>query len=70
MDDGRYSLPGMDRNGVGPDETFTCPFCGGRGRIATFTLDGDELYQALCDSCGAPSYFAETREQALSAWMK
>lgn len=52
-----------------PEETFTCPFCGGRARIAEFCLDGDTLYQALCDSCGAPSYFSETREGAKSAWM-
>ena len=52
-----------------PEETFPCPFCGKPARIAAFCLDGDELYQALCDSCGAPSYFSETREGAKTAWM-
>ncbi len=51
-----------------PDDTFTCPFCGGIGRIATFCLDGDDLYQALCDNCGTPSYFSESKQQAMDAW--
>ena len=53
-----------------PEDTFPCPHCGGTARIAIFTLDGDDLYQALCDSCGTPSYVCETPEEARNAWMK
>ena len=56
--------------GAGPEESFVCPFCGGRGRIAVFCLDGDELYQALCDRCGTPSYFSESPQAALDAWCR
>lgn len=52
-----------------PDDTFKCPFCGRTGRIATFCLDGDTLNQVLCDNCGTPSYFSDTKEEALHAWM-
>ena len=59
---------GMHRDGAPPDETFPCPFCGSTARIATFCLDGDELFQALCDNCGTPSYFSESKQQAIDAW--
>lgn len=60
----------MPRGYAGPDDTFPCPFCGGTARIATFWYDGEELYQALCDRCGTPSYFSETRQGAMDAWCK
>lgn len=53
-----------------PEETFRCPFCGGTARIAEFCLDGDTLYQALCDTCGTPSYFSPTCEGARESWMR
>ena len=59
-----------DHGDLQPDDTFVCPFCKGTARIATFWLDGDELFQALCDSCGTPSYFSETKEEALNAWYR
>lgn len=70
MDKSKYDSPGMSREGVGADETFTCPFCGGMARIATFCLDGDELYQALCDRCGTPSYFSDSPEAAKDSWRR
>lgn len=66
----RWGADGRHRSGASPDETFCCPFCGHTARIATFCLDGDEWYQALCDSCGTGSYFNETKQGAMDAWMK
>ena len=70
MEKSKYDSPGMNREGAGPDDTFPCPFCGGMARIAVFCLDGDELYQALCDRCGTPSYFSDTKQGAMDAWCR
>ena len=70
MHDRRWGADGMMRDGAPPDETFPCPFCGGRARIASFCLDGDELFQALCDNCGTPSYFSDSKSGAMNAWAK
>ena len=63
-------MSGTDPAATPADERFPCPFCGAEAHIATFWLDCQELYQPLCDSCGAPSYFVEDRSLAKNAWMK
>lgn len=58
----------IHRHAAAPEDTFPCPFCGKTARIAVFYLDGEELYQPLCDSCGTPSYFTDDRRRAKDAW--
>ena len=49
---------------------FKCPFCGHDATIEEFFVDRNNWFQCICLTCGEPSFFFNTPEEAYDAWME